>query len=121
MVRRSLVESRILHVCISQKIITSYLFYIFQGQGLKICPHANTNKAREPYIQATREALKSRLQELQHRTISAQQALFEKTLSLYRAYRVYGCLGPKSDEITTLEALQDNTISTAEGEWQAQL
>ena len=43
---------------------------------------------------------------------SAQQALFEKTLSLYRAYQVHGCLGP-------IDSLAINTVND-EDEWTVQ-
>jgi len=38
-----------------------------------------------------------------HIRTSAQQALFEKTLSLYRAYRVQGCLGPVDKTVQVSE------------------
>ena len=54
-------------------------------------------KARYPHERATRDDLKSRIAQDQRSRLygtSAQQTLFEKTLSLYRAYLVHGCLGP---------------------------
>lgn len=51
---------------------------------------------RTPHVAATRETLKLYLQELQKlRNFSdPQQALFAKTLTVYRSYRTLGCLGP---------------------------
>jgi hypothetical protein len=65
------------------------------------------DEARKPHENVTREDLKLRVAQQQrpHGT-PAQQALFEKTLSLYRVYRVHGCLGP----------LDPLTISTADDE-----
>ncbi|KAF7969705.1 hypothetical protein HWV62_26162 [Athelia sp. TMB] len=68
----------------------------FTCQGCKICPFANLEAARIPHTQVTQELLKLRIQQSQrlHNTNSAEQALFEKTLSVYRAFKVHGCLGP---------------------------
>lgn len=60
-----------------------------------------------PHETATRDALKSRLRESRKlRYVSrAQQALFSKTLTLYRSYRVHGCLGPASLPVVPISEL----------------
>jgi hypothetical protein len=60
-------------------------------------------KAQQPHERATREDLKLCVTQSQQSRLhgtSAHQTLFEKTLSLYRAYLVHGCLGP-ADTSTT--------------------
>lgn len=74
--------------------------------------------ARQPHEKATREDLQWRL--VQSRQLRVQgrvsyQALSEKTLALYRAYRVHGCLGPPDDNTNLRNRdLQDD-------EWAAQV
>ena len=54
-------------------------------------------KAQQPHEKATRENLKlcvTRSQQSRLHGTSVRQTLFEKTLSLYHAYLVHGCLGP---------------------------
>ncbi|KZP19049.1 hypothetical protein FIBSPDRAFT_955798 [Athelia psychrophila] len=67
-------------------------------QGCKICPYSDLDTMCRPHETASREALKSRLRQSQllRNVTSAQQALFAKTLTLYRSYRVHGCLGSVS-------------------------
>ena len=65
----------------------------------------------EPHQRATREDLRLRLAQDQHVRMhgtSARQALFEKTLSLYRAYCAHGCLGPADASTNTKHAAEDN-------------
>ncbi|KAF7975392.1 hypothetical protein HWV62_9607 [Athelia sp. TMB] len=65
-------------------------------QGCKVCPYAEMESMCTPHVAATRDTLKLYLQELQKlRNVSdPQQALFAKTLTVYRSYRTLGCLGP---------------------------
>ena len=74
---------------------SSSCLILVSGQGCKVCPYADMDAARKPHENVTREDLKLRVTQQQrpHGT-PVQQALFEKTLSLYRVYRVHGCLGP---------------------------
>jgi hypothetical protein len=64
------------------------------GQGCKVCPYVNMLEVQKPHESVTREDLKLHVVQQQRPYTSAQQALFEKTLLLYRAYRIHGCLGP---------------------------
>jgi hypothetical protein len=114
MVRRYLVERSTQLVCTR---VTQYIFPAFlilaSGQGCKVCPYADTVEAQKPHENVTREDLKLRVAQQQRPYgTSAQQALFEKTLSLYRVYRVHGCLGP-------LDPLAIDTVND-EDEWAAQ-
>lgn len=62
-------------------------------------------KACQPHERATRDDLKLRVMQSQRSRLhgtSAHQALFEKTLSLYRAYLVHGCLGPTDTSCTAI-------------------
>ena len=65
-------------------------------------------KMSEPHQRATREDLKLRLAQDQHIHTSACQALFEKTLSLYRTYCTHGCLGPADTSTDTEHTVEDN-------------
>ncbi|KZP03615.1 hypothetical protein FIBSPDRAFT_768689, partial [Athelia psychrophila] len=60
-----------------------------------------TCNLQAPHEMATRDQLRLRLQESQKllNVDITQRALFSKTLSLYRAYRVHGCLGPASPSV----------------------
>jgi hypothetical protein len=71
-------------------------------------------EAQKPHENVTREDLKLLVAQQQrpHGT-PAQQALFEKTLSLYRVYRVHGCLGP-------LDPLAISTANDEGDEWATQ-
>jgi len=55
-------------------------------------------RAREPHEKATREDLRLRVTQNQqitsHSTGARARLCSKKTLSLYRAYRAHGCLGP---------------------------
>lgn len=97
-----------------------------QGQGCKICPFSDADNAHTPHTHATRDALKQRLKESQYQmrtvgTCSAQWALFEKTLSLYRSYHVNGCMGPASPTETVTTDLHSNHEDDEEHTWRAQL
>lgn len=76
--------------------IAQVLNMLLIGQGIKVCPKNKISEVCQPHTRATREALKFRLQQSQqpHHPKSAQCALFEKTLSLFRSHRTAGCLGP---------------------------
>jgi len=53
------------------------------------------SEAQKPHQAVTPEDLKLHVtQQQQPEGNSTQWALFEKTLSFYRIYRVHGCLGP---------------------------
>jgi hypothetical protein len=56
-------------------------------------------KAWKPYQSVTHSDIKLRVQQQQPHKMSAQQALFKKTLSLYRGYHVHGCLGPTEAQL----------------------
>ncbi|KZP08487.1 hypothetical protein FIBSPDRAFT_901216 [Athelia psychrophila] len=73
----------------------------FTCQGCKVCPYADMESLQAPHEMATRDQLRLRLQESQKllNVDITQRALFSKTLSLYRAYRVHGCLGPASPSV----------------------
>lgn len=65
----------------------------------------------------TREDLESHItRQQQPYGTSAQKALFEKTLSLYRVYQVLGCLGP-ADPGTVQAVDEDDQL----GEWRIQI
>lgn len=109
---RCLAMNPMLLVCInfvpSKIIFQANVLNDAQGQGCKICPFSDADNAHTPHTHATRDALKQRLKESQYQmrtvgTCSAQWALFEKTLSLYRSYHVNGCMGPASptETVTT--------------------
>ncbi|KAF7968248.1 hypothetical protein HWV62_31541 [Athelia sp. TMB] len=82
--------------------------------GCKACPYADMEALRAPHETATREALQLRLQESQKlRNVSlVQQAVFSKSLTLYRSYRVHGCLGPVSPSVFPTPSPDD-----AESDW----
>jgi hypothetical protein len=81
------------------------------GQGCKVCPYADMAEARKPHENVTKENLQFRVaQQQQPDGTPAQRALFEKTLSLYRVYRVHGCLGP-------LDPLAISTANDEDDEW----
>lgn len=87
------------YTCMPFIYIYCYIFIILTiliGQGCKICPFADLDAAKVPYAHVTQDSLKLRMQQSQQlqNASSTKRALFEKTLSLYRAYRVHGCLGP---------------------------
>jgi hypothetical protein len=67
-------------------------------------------KISEPHLKATRADLKLRLVQDQHIHLqtSAHRALFEKSLSLYRAYCTHGCLGPADASTNSEHAVEDN-------------
>ena len=80
-------------------ILCNIYFYILliyvPGQGCKACPYADMDEACKPHQAVTREDLEFCVtQQQQPQSTSAQQALFEKTLSLYHVYKVHSCLGP---------------------------
>ena len=85
------------------------------GQGCKVCPYVDMVKARKPHQSVTHEDIKLRVQEQQPRKTSAQQALFEKTLSLHRGYRVHGCLGPAEVQLA-----QDINKDNEDDDWVVQ-
>jgi hypothetical protein len=67
-------------------------------------------KAQQPHLKATYKDLKLRVaqdQRLRVHGTSAHQILFEKTLSLYRTYRSYGCLAP-ADSCIVQSSTQDD-------------
>ncbi|KAF7965062.1 hypothetical protein HWV62_696 [Athelia sp. TMB] len=72
--------------------------------------------AKTPHTQVTQESFKLRVQQVQRLQSAgpAEQALLEKSLSYYRAYKVLGCLGPSAPS-----ADQSGTVSPTE--WAAQL
>jgi hypothetical protein len=55
--------------------------------------------AQKPHQAVTSEDLKRRVHWQRPRRTSAQQVLFKKTLSLYCAYRIQGCLGPVDETV----------------------
>ena len=77
-------------------------------------------RVREPHEKATHEDLRLRVTQNQqitsHSSGATCQALFEKTLSLYRAYRAHGCLGPLDPFIRTAA----NNAAEVD-EWTAQI
>ena len=88
-----------------------------QGQGCKVCPYVDIAKARQPHVKATREALKLRVIESQQGHLYGSlphQALFEKTLSLYRTYVIHGCLGPPNESPTDANSQDDQWIDRNE-------
>jgi hypothetical protein len=85
------------------------------GQGVKVCPYVDMAKARKPHQSVTHSDIKLRAQQQQPRKTSAQQALFEKTLSLYRGYRVHGCLGPAEAQLA-----QDSGEDDQDNDWMVQ-
>ncbi|KAF7981503.1 hypothetical protein HWV62_33057 [Athelia sp. TMB] len=87
-------------------------------QGSKVCPYADMKSMCTPHVTATRAALKTRLRESQQlQNVSrAEQALLSKTLTLYRSYRILGCLGPAS-----CSALPTTAPDEDEDEWLARL
>lgn len=96
----------------------------FLGQGSKVCPKIDLAEARQPHTQATREALKLRLQHSQqlNHPESANRALFEKTLSLFRSYRAVGCLGPVDSAPNPRDDSSDSDDSDVqEARWKTQM
>ncbi|KZP03707.1 hypothetical protein FIBSPDRAFT_768547 [Athelia psychrophila] len=91
-------------------------------QGSKVCPEIDLVQASQPHTRATREALKFRLQQSQQLSHprSAQRALFEKTLSLFRSYRTAGCLGPADSGSTPRRSPDDSDEDDEDVRWQAQ-
>jgi hypothetical protein len=77
------------------------------------------DKAREPHQKATHKDLKRCFTQNQQTPsyLSAHQALFNKTLSLYRTYRAYGCLGPVDPFVTTAA----NNTNKDDQQWTAQI
>jgi len=77
------------------------------------------DKAWEPHQKATREDLKLCFAQNQQTPLylSAHQALFNKTLSLYWTYCAYGCLGPVDPFITTAA----NNTNKDHQQWTAQI
>lgn len=96
---------------------------LFLGRGSKVCPKINFSEARQPHTRATREALKLRLQQSQQLSHprSAQRALFEKTLSLFRSYRAAGCLGPADGSSVPRRSPDSENENGEDAQWQAQM
>lgn len=115
---RFLVGRLTLHVCflIYRSHSCNTILTTCPGQGCKICPFVDLDSLRHPYTCVNRQSLKQWLQDLQvlH---TPRQVLFSRTLSLFRAYRALGCLGPTSQDLLS----PFDTDHLVDKEWDAQM
>ncbi|KAJ6580689.1 hypothetical protein B0H19DRAFT_1060427 [Mycena capillaripes] len=71
------------------------------GKGVKICPHVNQLKIREPHSHATRALLQQRFRDDRQARIdgaSLSRVVFQKTAALVAALRKLGCSAPLCEE-----------------------